>query len=141
MLGNILNSVASSVLGGGNGNQANVINLVQGLLQSQGGVEGLMAKFQQGGLDEALKSWIGTGENQPVSGEQINNVFGDELQNVAQQAGVEQAEAGNLLAEYLPKIVDMITPDGQIPDTNGNGLDVNDIVSAVAKNALGKLFG
>ncbi len=141
MLGNILNSVASSVLSGGNGNQANVINLVQGLLQSQGGVEGLMAKFQQGGLDEALKSWIGTGENQPVSGEQINNVFGDELQNVAQQAGVEQAEAGNLLAEYLPKIVDMITPDGQIPDTNGNGLDVNDIVSAVAKNALGKLFG
>lgn len=140
MLGNILGSIASSVLSGGNNNQSTVINLIQALLQSQGGIEGLMAKFQQGGLDEALKSWISTGKNQPVSGEQISNVFGNELQKVAQQAGVEQAEAGNLLAEYLPKIVDMVTPDGQIPDVNGNGLDVNDIVSAVAKNALGKLF-
>lgn len=140
MLGNILGSIASSVLSGGNSNQSTAMQLIQTLLQSQGGIEGLIAKFQQGGLDDLLKSWIGTGENKPVSGEQINNVFGSDLQTAAQEVGVQEHEAGNILAEFLPKIVDTLTPNGQIPDVNGNGLDANDLIAAAAKNVLGKFF-
>ncbi|VEI47080.1 Uncharacterized protein conserved in bacteria [Actinobacillus equuli] len=92
MLGNILGSIASSVLSGGNGNQSTALQLIQALLQSQGGVEGVIAKLQQGGLDDLLKTWISADEeNAPVSGEQIANVFGQEnLQAAAQEAGVEE---------------------------------------------------
>ena len=41
-----------------------------------GGLEGLVAKFQQAGLGEVIGSWIGTGQNQAISGEQLSNVLG-----------------------------------------------------------------
>ncbi|STY64712.1 Uncharacterized protein conserved in bacteria [Mannheimia haemolytica] len=78
--------MASSVLSGNN--QSTATQLIQNLLASQGGIEGLIAKFQQGGLDDVLRTWISSDEdNAPVSGEQISNVFGQEnIQNVAQEA-------------------------------------------------------
>ena len=87
MLGNILGSLASSVLGGNN--QSTAIQLIQNLLQSQGGVEGLIAKFQEGGLDDLLRTWVSSDEdNAPVSSEQISNVFGQEnIQNAAKNSG------------------------------------------------------
>lgn len=140
MLGNILGSIASSVLSGGNGNQSTALQLIQALLQSQGGVEGVIAKLQQGGLDDLLKTWISADEeNAPVSGEQIANVFGQEnLQAAAQEAGVEEKDASDLLAEFLPKIVDTLTPDGQLPDLQN--LNTNDLLAQAAKGVLGKLF-
>jgi len=140
MLGNILGSIASSVLSGGNGNQSTALQLIQALLQSQGGVEGVIAKLQQGGLDDLLKTWISADEeNAPVSGEQIANVFGQEnLQAAAQEVGVEEKDAGDLLAEFLPKIVDTLTPDGQLPDLQN--LNTNDLLAQAAKGVLGKLF-
>ncbi|WP_420936738.1 YidB family protein [Actinobacillus pleuropneumoniae] len=140
MLGNILGSIASSVLSGGNGNQSTALQLIQALLQSQGGVEGVIAKLQQGGLDDLLKTRISADEeNAPVSGEQIANVFGQEnLQAAAQEAGVEEKDAGDLLAEFLPKIVDTLTPDGQLPDLQN--LNTNDLLAQAAKGVLGKLF-
>ncbi|WGE45783.1 YidB family protein [Actinobacillus equuli] len=140
MLGNILGSIASSVLSSGNGNQSTALQLIQALLQSQGGVEGVIAKLQQGGLDDLLKTWISADEeNAPVSGEQIANVFGQEnLQAAAQEAGVEEKDAGDLLAEFLPKIVDTLTPDGQLPDLQN--LNTNDLLAQAAKGVLGKLF-
>ncbi|AFU19488.1 YidB family protein [Actinobacillus suis] len=140
MLGNILGSIASSVLSGGNGNQSTALQLIQALLQSQGGVEGIIAKLQQGGLDDLLKTWISADEeNAPVSGEQIANVFGQEnLQAAAQEVGVEEKDAGDLLAEFLPKIVDTLTPDGQLPDLQN--LNTNDLLAQAAKGVLGKLF-
>ncbi|EFX91052.1 Uncharacterized protein conserved in bacteria [Actinobacillus ureae] len=140
MLGNILGSIASSVLSDGNGNQSTALQLIQALLQSQGGVEGIIAKLQQGGLDDLLKTWISADEeNAPVSGEQIANVFGQEnLQAAAQEAGVEEKDAGDLLAEFLPKIVDTLTPDGQLPDLQN--LNTNDLLAQAAKGVLGKLF-
>lgn len=133
MLGNILNSVASSVLGGSEG-QTKAIQLIQSLLQSQGGIQGIMEKFQQGGLEQLVKSWIGTGENLPISVEQILDIFGKkEIDSAADEVGVSQQDAPNLLSEYLPKIVDQLSPNGQ--------LDLNNLdLSALAKMALGNLF-
>jgi len=140
MLGNILGSIASSVLSGGNNNQSIAMQLIQALLQSQGGVEGIIAKLQQGGLDDLLKTWISADEeNAPVSGEQIANAFGQEnLQAAAQEVGVEEKDAGDLLAEFLPKIVDTLTPNGQLPDLQN--LNTNDLLAQAAKGVLGKLF-
>ncbi|QGM81012.1 YidB family protein [Otariodibacter oris] len=137
MLGNILGSVASSVLGGGEG-QSKAIQLIQTLLQSQGGIQGLIAKFQQGGLEDLVKSWISTGENKPISHHQIVDIFGkDNLDNAAQEAGIEQDEAPNLLSEYLPKIVDTLSPDGKL---DLDSLNTSDLLQQGAKAVFGKLF-
>lgn len=138
MLGNILGSVASSIFGGNN-NQSTAIQLIQALLQSQGGVEGLIAKFQQTDLSDLLKSWISEDKNEPISGSQITEVLGqDTIEIAAKEAGMENAEASDLLAEYLPKIVNAITPNGELPDLKN--LNVNDLVAQAAKGMLNNLF-
>ena len=140
MLGNILGSVASSILNNGNNNQSVAIQLIQVLLQSQGGIEGIIKRFQESGLEGILKSWISTDEkNQPISANQVVEVIGQEnMSQAAQKVGVSELDASNVLAEYLPKMVDMLTPNGQLPDLNN--LNVNDLIAQAAKGMLGKLF-
>ena len=140
MLGNILGSVASSILNNGNNNQSVAIQLIQVLLQSQGGIEGIIKRFQESGLEEILKSWISTDEkNQPISANQVVEVVGQEnMSQAAEKVGVSELDASNVLAEYLPKMVDMLTPNGQLPDLNN--LNVNDLMAQAAKGMLGKLF-
>lgn len=140
MLGNILGSVASSILNNGNNNQSVAIQLIQVLLQSQGGIEGIIKRFQESGLEGILKSWISTDENnQPISANQVVEVIGQEnMSQAAEKVGVSELDASNLLAEYLPKMVDMLTPNGQLPDLNN--LNVNDLMAQAAKGMLGKLF-
>lgn len=81
-----------------------------------GGIEGLVKTFQSGGLGEIVNSWVGTGQNLPVSAEQVQSALGSEqLAAVACQLGVSPAQAGGQLAELLPQVVDLLTPNGQIP--------------------------
>ena len=140
MLSNILGSVASSILNNGNNNQSVAIQLIQVLLQSQGGIEGIIKRFQESGLEEILKSWISTDEkNHPISANQVVEVVGQEnMSQAAEKVGVSELDASNVLAEYLPKMVDMLTPNGQLPDLNN--LNVNDLMAQAAKGMLGKLF-
>ena len=140
MLSNILGSVASSILNNGNNNQSVAIQLIQVLLQSQGGIEGIIKRFQESGLEGILKSWISTDEkNQPISANQVVEVVGQEnMSQAAEKVGVSELDASNVLAEYLPKMVDMLTPNGQLPDLNN--LNVNDLIAQAAKGMLGKLF-
>ena len=140
MLSNILGSVASSILNNGNNNQSVAIQLIQVLLQSQGGIEGIIKRFQESGLEGILKSWISTDEkNQPIYANQVVEVVGQEnMSQAAQKVGVSELDASNVLAEYLPKMVDMLTPNGQLPDLNN--LNVNDLIAQAAKGMLGKLF-
>lgn len=140
MLSNIFGSVASSILNNSNNNQSVAIQLIQVLLQSQGGIEGIIKRFQESGLEGILKSWISTNEkNQPISANQIVKVVGQEnMSQAAEKVGVSELDASNLLAEYLPKMVDMLTPNGQLPDLNN--LNVNDLMAQAAKGMLGKLF-
>ena len=100
MLGNILGSVASSILNNGNNNQSVAIQLIQVLLQSQGGIEGIIKRFQESGLEGILKSWISTDENnQPISANQVVEVIGQEnMSQAAQKVGVSELDASNVLA-------------------------------------------
>jgi uncharacterized protein YidB (DUF937 family) len=92
-----------------------LIGIVGGLLTQSGGLQGLANRFSQGGQGNAFQSWVGMGENQPVSSGQIQNVLGSEQVNaIATRMGVDPAVASTFLAEYLPKIVDKLTPAGKI---------------------------
>ncbi|TNH06399.1 YidB family protein [Testudinibacter sp. TR-2022] len=137
MLDKILGSVVSSVLGGEAGKQGQAMAVINALLSSQGGIQGILAKFQQGGLDDLLQSWLGTGENKSISPTQVEDVFGkQELQQAAQQAGIQdETQASDLLSQFLPQIVDKLSPNGAI-DNNLSG----DLLSKGIQSVLGNLF-
>lgn len=108
--------LAGSLLGGGNNQQGGMMNLVMGLIQQQGGLEGLLGKLQQSGLGTEAASWVGTGENMPINADQITNLLGsDQLKNLAAQMGLGHEEAAGGLANLLPQVVNHLTPDGQVP--------------------------
>lgn len=127
---------AGSVMGGGNGGQNTALQLIMQLVQQNGGAGNLMSQLQQGGLGDALNSWVSTqSNNQPVSGSQIQEALGQgNLESAASAVGVDSAEAGNLLSQYLPQVVDMLTPNGNAADADGFGVD--DIARIVMQNFM-----
>jgi uncharacterized protein YidB (DUF937 family) len=99
--------------------QEGLMDQVMGLINNPetGGLTGLVEKFNSQGLGDAVSSWISTGENQAVSGEQVQQAFGsDAIQNVAQKLGISGTDVSSGLAALLPKIIDGLTPDGKIPE-------------------------
>jgi len=84
-----------------------------------GGLGGLISAFQKGGLGDVMSQWISTGPNPPISADQLTKVLGsDVIGQIAQKAGLGHAEAGSALAAVLPSLIDHLTPNGQVPDTN-----------------------
>ena len=101
---------------GGSGGQWLLTSIVEMLSKQQNGLGGLAAAFQQKGLGDIVSSWIGTGQNLPVSASQIRQVLGEEqVRTLAQKAGISTDAAGSQLADLLPGVVDKLTPGGQIP--------------------------
>src|SRR6201988_3756636 len=97
------------------GGAAQLIGVVGGLLAQSGGLQGLANKFAQSGQGNTFQSWVGVGENQAISSNQIQNALGsDQVNALAAKMGIDPAQASNFLAEYLPKIVDKLTPAGKI---------------------------
>ena len=96
--------------------QGDLMGGVMALINGAGGLPALLQQLQGSGLGDQVASWIGTGENQAVSGDQIKNALGDDnIQQIAQQAGVEPEHASAGLAQLLPQIIDKLTPNGQVP--------------------------
>jgi uncharacterized protein YidB (DUF937 family) len=82
-----------------------------------GGIGGLQQMFQQGGLGHIVSSWIGTGQNLPISANQLQSVLhGGALQQAAQQSGMDSSQLTGMMATLLPHLVDHLTPNGQVPD-------------------------
>lgn len=140
MAGNDLGSLLGSLLGGaggqsGGGGAGGILGSLIGALaggQGAGGagapggaggaggasnpLGGLLDMLTRSGLTDQTRSWVGTGENQPVSGAQIAEALPDEtLQKVAQDAGVSPQEAADEIARSLPQAVDKLTPAGSMP--------------------------
>jgi uncharacterized protein YidB (DUF937 family) len=93
-----------------------LMQVILGLVNEQGGLPGLINRLQASGLGEQARSWVGTGENLPVSPEQIQGLLGgDKLRVLAAQLGMNHQDAAHGLAELLPKAVDRMTPGGQVP--------------------------
>ncbi len=84
-----------------------------------GGLGGLLEQFSRAGLGDAAKSWVSTGPNMPVSGDQISQVLGgDMIGNLARQLGMDQNAVAGQLSQMLPEVVDRLTPGGQLPQGN-----------------------
>jgi uncharacterized protein YidB (DUF937 family) len=81
------------------------------------GLGGLVEKFKQSGLGEQVSSWVGKGENLPISVDQLKHVLsGEQVQAMAAKLGVSADEALAQLRTGLPALIDKLTPDGQVPD-------------------------
>jgi uncharacterized protein YidB (DUF937 family) len=115
-----LDSILSAVSGKSDASSgANpLMGIVGGLLTQSGGLQGLANKFSQSGQGNAFSSWVGMAENQPVSSDQIQKALGsDQFNALAARMGVDPALTSQFLAEYLPKIVDKLTPKGKVDPT------------------------
>src|SRR3954467_12290114 len=115
LLGTLEQQIGGNALGQLQSHQQGaLLGAVSALIANSGGLSGLINKFQQNGLGEHVQSWIGNGENKPITGQQVEQVFGaDQVQQVAQQTGTEPGHASGLIAGILPKIVNKLTPQGQ----------------------------
>ncbi|MFB7208575.1 YidB family protein [Streptomyces sp. NPDC056255] len=141
MAGNDLGSLLGGLLGGSDrsggpggvpGGAGNILGALLGALGGgQGGtgggnaLEGLIGMLTRAGLVDQAHSWVGTGENQPVSGAQIAEALPDEtLRKVAREAGVSTEQAADQIARSLPTAVDRLTPSGEVPE----GRSIEDLV-------------
>jgi len=125
----LLDSVVGALAGGQGGGSNGLMDVVMQLINSQpGGLGGLVQSFQQGGLGDVVNSWVSTGQNLPVSAEQLQSVLGGgQLQDIAAKLGVSPEQASGSLADLLPQVVDKLTPNGQLPqggDLLAQGMDL-----------------
>jgi uncharacterized protein YidB (DUF937 family) len=105
-----------------------------GMLDSMGGINGLMRKFQQSGLGDVAASWVGTGENKDVQPDQLTRVLGkDQIAALSQQAGISESEGASVLSKILPTMVDKLTPEGKEPESSN--------LSTLSKVLLGGIGG
>jgi uncharacterized protein YidB (DUF937 family) len=82
-----------------------------------GGISGLQQMFQQKGLGNLVSSWISTGQNLPVSADQLQNVLhGNALQDIAGKSGMDMGQLTSMLSQVLPNLVDKLTPNGRLPE-------------------------
>jgi uncharacterized protein YidB (DUF937 family) len=134
-LGNILGAVLGGGQQGGGGLNSQLINAAIGMLGNdgaQGGLGGLAAKFQQAGLGDAMNSWVGSGDNHAVNGDQITSALGsDTIGNIASQLGMSQGDAAGQLSQILPGLINHLTPNGQAP-TGGLG-NASDLMGMLGK--------
>ena len=123
----LLDSVIGALGGSQGSGQGDALQAVIAMLarggQGSSGLDGLVQQFQQGGLGDLIASWVGTGQNLPVSASQLQDVLGsDMLSQFAQQLGLPPGEAAGQLSQLLPQVVDKLTPNGQLSDVGSSGL-------------------
>lgn len=108
-LGDIL-----SKLGGQQGQQGGMAAISK--LFGGNGLQGIMSSLQSHGMDQQAKSWVGTGQNMPVSGSDIKDLVDpQQLAKLAEQRGMTPDQVSEQIAQALPTVVDKATPDGQVP--------------------------
>jgi uncharacterized protein YidB (DUF937 family) len=94
---------------------AEMVSVVNGFIERHGGVKGLVDQFEKQGLGPTVQSWVGTGENKPITPDQVQHALGtDTLQQLAAKLGIDPNEMAAKLSEFLPKAVDKLTPDGRV---------------------------
>jgi uncharacterized protein YidB (DUF937 family) len=81
--------------------------------------------FHDKGLGGLVTSWVGTGQNLPISADQIQHVLGSaQVQQLAAKVGISPEAASSQLSQLLPTIVDKLTPNGQMPQSGGNLMEM-----------------
>jgi uncharacterized protein YidB (DUF937 family) len=84
----------------------------------QGGLSAIVAKLEQAGLGDQVKSWIGNGQNIPITAEQLQQVLGNEtVKALAARFNIPIDQLAQILAQQLPAAVDHASPNGKLPHT------------------------
>lgn len=115
-----------SAIGGGN-KQNDLMSIIMSLIGGQGGINNLISQFATKGLGDVINSWIGTGKNLPISGNQLQSVFGkDKISQLASKVGMDNNAFTSQLSNLLPQVIDQLTPDGKVPegDIMSKGMDL-----------------
>lgn len=108
-----------SAVGGMKGEHSGLIDGILGMVTNKdsGGLAGLVNTFKEKGLGDIISSWVSTGKNLPISAEQIQHGIGKEqIQQLAEKIGLSPEAAKSKLAEFLPDIIDKLTPEGKLPE-------------------------
>ena len=154
LLDSVLGAAADSTMGGNQqqrpqagglggllgslGGLGALLPVIVGMLgndNKQGGLGGLLEKFNQAGMGDAAKSWVGTGDNAPISGDQLGQVLGgDMMGELAAKLGMSNGDAAGQLANVLPGLIDKLTPHGQAPAGGlGSSDDLMGMLGALLK--------
>jgi uncharacterized protein YidB (DUF937 family) len=121
----IMDSLKSAV--GGGGKQNDLMSIIMSLIGGQGGINNLISQFASKGLGDVINSWVGTGKNLPITGDQLKGVLGDDtIKNLASKLGMESSALTGQLSNLLPQVVDKLTPEGKVPegDIMSKGMDM-----------------
>jgi len=111
----MLDGLIGLMTGGTQQGQSPLVQMALQVIQQNGGLPGIIGKFQQAGLGQQAGSWVGTGKNVPITADQLQQVLSSgQIGQIAQQLGLSHGETGNGLAQALPQIIDKLTPTGQI---------------------------
>jgi uncharacterized protein YidB (DUF937 family) len=92
---------------------AEMATVVNGLIEKHGGIQGIVSQLEQQGLGGTVRSWVGTGANQPISADQIHQAFGsDTVKQLAAKVGMSPEDLAAKLSQILPQAIDKLTPGG-----------------------------
>jgi len=95
---------------------AEMATVVNGLIEKHGGVQGIIAQLEQQGLGNTVRSWVGTGANQPITPDQVHQAFGPDLvKQLAARVGMSPEDLAARLSQVLPQAIDKLTPGGVAP--------------------------
>jgi uncharacterized protein YidB (DUF937 family) len=92
---------------------AEMATVVNGLIEKHGGIQGIVSQLEQQGLGGTVRSWVGTGANQPITPDQIHQAFGsDTVKQLAAKMGITPEDLAAKLSQVLPQAIDKLTPGG-----------------------------
>lgn len=131
----LLDGIAGQVLGnmlGGSNDKSLLGKIAMEMISKNGGVGGILEKFNQSGLGDLAASWVGQGQNQSLSEDQVGSVFGnDMIADMASKFGVDSSLLTGQIAQYLPELMNQATPAGAVDDKSDDLL--NDVLGMLLK--------
>jgi uncharacterized protein YidB (DUF937 family) len=117
----LFDSLAGAVLGNMGGDKGAMLQIAIDLFKQNGGLEGVLAKFNDAGFAEQAASWVSQGDNLPISAEQIMQVLGrDSIASIAEKLTMSPTDISKKIAEYLPQAINKMTPNGIVDSNSGN---------------------
>lgn len=144
VLGGGANAGADGAAGLGGGDAAALLRMVVQMLGNNasggGGIGDLVSRFERGGLGDVIGSWISSGQNLPVSTDQLREVLGPDVVGALTggSGGAAQNDVLGQLAKVLPQVVDHLTPNGSVPQ--GGFGSAGDVIGAL-ESAFGGAAG
>lgn len=117
----LFDSLAGNMLGKLGGEKGAIAQVAIDLFNQNGGLPGVLEKFKAAGFSNQVASWVGTGANQQISADQITQVLGSStITTAADKLGISSNEISAKIAEYLPQVIDRMTPNGEVGKDSGN---------------------